>query len=85
MYTNEKRAYLGFIPNDQTAFVDRLRKVIQQQKSTQMMRQTQGGAGPSMNPQVSYKSILPDMNVDRCAKDKATVDLVVINGKFSNF
>lgn len=41
LYTSEKRAYLGFIPNDQTAFVDRLRKVIQQQKSTQMMRQGQ--------------------------------------------
>lgn len=42
---------MGFIPNDQAAFVDRLRKVIQQQKSTQIMRQTQGGAGPSINPQ----------------------------------
>ncbi|KAK5643320.1 hypothetical protein RI129_007165 [Pyrocoelia pectoralis] len=39
LYTAEKRAYLGFIPNDQAAFVDRLRKVIQQQKSTQMLRQ----------------------------------------------
>ncbi|RZF41931.1 hypothetical protein LSTR_LSTR017153, partial [Laodelphax striatellus] len=27
LYTAEKRAYLGFIPNDQVAFVDRLRKV----------------------------------------------------------
>lgn len=25
--------FMGFIPNDQTAFVDRLRKVIQHQKS----------------------------------------------------
>lgn len=42
LYTTDKRAYLGFIPNDQTAFVDRLRKVIQHQKSTQaLMRQTQ--------------------------------------------
>lgn len=39
LYTADKRAYLGFIPNDQVAFVDRLRKVIQQQKSTQQMRQ----------------------------------------------
>lgn len=43
LYTPEKKAYLGFIPNDQGAFVDRLRKVIQQQKSTQMMRQGTGG------------------------------------------
>jgi hypothetical protein len=33
--------------------VDRLRKVIQQQKSTQIMRQTQGGAGQPINPQTS--------------------------------
>lgn len=37
LYTSEKRAYLGFIPNDQAAFVDRLRKVIQQQKSNQQL------------------------------------------------
>ncbi|XP_046405213.1 mediator of RNA polymerase II transcription subunit 25-like isoform X3 [Ischnura elegans] len=48
LYTSEKRAYLGFIPNDQAAFVDRLRKVIQHQKSTQaMIRQGQVGAGVS--------------------------------------
>ena len=42
LYTNDRKAYLGFIPNDQTAFVDRLRKVIQYQKSTQaLIRQTQ--------------------------------------------
>lgn len=42
LYTAEKRTYLGFIPNDQTAFVDRLRKVIQQQKISQgPMRQGQ--------------------------------------------
>ncbi|XP_031341690.1 mediator of RNA polymerase II transcription subunit 25-like isoform X2 [Photinus pyralis] len=52
LYTAEKRAYLGFIPNDQTAFVDRLRKVIQQQKSTQMLRQGQGPAtAATLNPQ----------------------------------
>ncbi|XP_071442630.1 mediator of RNA polymerase II transcription subunit 25 [Hetaerina americana] len=48
LYTSEKRAYLGFIPNDQAAFVDRLRKVIQHQKSTQaMIRQGQVGGGVS--------------------------------------
>ncbi|KAJ9601081.1 hypothetical protein L9F63_000816, partial [Diploptera punctata] len=47
LYTSEKRAYLGFIPNDQAAFVDRLRKVIQHQKTTQahMRQQGQGAAG----------------------------------------
>ncbi|KAL0272772.1 UNVERIFIED_CONTAM: hypothetical protein PYX00_005619 [Menopon gallinae] len=46
---NEKRAYLGFIPNDQVAFVDRLRKVIQQQKNTHaaIMRQNQVGGTPN--------------------------------------
>lgn len=42
LYTAEKRAYLGFIPNDQVAFVERLRKVIQHQKATQaLIRQGQ--------------------------------------------
>ncbi|XP_044583269.1 mediator of RNA polymerase II transcription subunit 25-like isoform X1 [Cotesia glomerata] len=48
LYTAERRAYLGFIPNDQGAFVDRLRKVIQQQKSSQAASRNQlfpaGGA-----------------------------------------
>ncbi|XP_068082744.1 mediator of RNA polymerase II transcription subunit 25 [Anabrus simplex] len=42
LYTSEKRAYLGFIPNDQAAFVDRLRKVIQHQKTTQALIRQQG-------------------------------------------
>ncbi|XP_068624974.1 mediator of RNA polymerase II transcription subunit 25-like isoform X2 [Battus philenor] len=37
LYTPDKKAYLGFIPNNQATFVDRLRKVIQQQKITQIM------------------------------------------------
>lgn len=32
LYTPEKRAFLGFVPNNQTGFVDRLRKVIQQKQ-----------------------------------------------------
>lgn len=59
LYTAEKRAYLGFIPNDQAAFVDRLRKVIQQQKSTQMLRQGQSVTGPAtLNPQAVVQSQL---------------------------
>ncbi|KAJ8683500.1 hypothetical protein QAD02_019292 [Eretmocerus hayati] len=62
LYTSEKRTFLGFIPNDQQAFVDRLRKVIQQQKSSHaMLRQGQvplrptgppgpGGAGANVMP-----------------------------------
>ncbi|XP_016839011.1 mediator of RNA polymerase II transcription subunit 25 isoform X4 [Nasonia vitripennis] len=38
LYTAEKRTFIGFIPNDQQAFVDRLRKVIQQQKSSHAVR-----------------------------------------------
>lgn len=32
LYQAEKKLFLGFIPNDQTGFVDRLRKLIQMQK-----------------------------------------------------
>ncbi|KAI5733838.1 hypothetical protein M8J76_016621 [Diaphorina citri] len=53
LYTAEKNAYLGFIPNDQTAFVDRLRKVIQHQKhqhqNAAMIRQNLTG-GPTATP-----------------------------------
>jgi hypothetical protein len=49
LYTSEKRAYLGFIPNDQAAFVDRLRKVIQHQKTTQALIRQQGSQVSNMN------------------------------------
>ncbi|XP_050671450.1 mediator of RNA polymerase II transcription subunit 25-like isoform X2 [Leptidea sinapis] len=37
LYTPDKKAYLGFIPNNQATFVDRLRKVIQQQKISKQL------------------------------------------------
>lgn len=47
LYTPDKKAYLGFIPNNQATFVDRLRKVIQQQKLSKQLplaqQQQQGG------------------------------------------
>ncbi|XP_073996537.1 mediator complex subunit 25 isoform X1 [Rhodnius prolixus] len=70
LYTPDKRAYLGFIPNDQTGFVDRLRKVIQQQKTTNALNRQAGGQagqpapGPPMvapqpaNPQTSMGGML---------------------------
>lgn len=33
LYTHDRKAFIGFIPNDQAAFVDRLRKLIQHQKA----------------------------------------------------
>ncbi|KAF9794425.1 hypothetical protein SFRURICE_009681 [Spodoptera frugiperda] len=41
LYTPDKKAYLGFIPNNQATFVDRLRKVIQQQKISQIISKQQ--------------------------------------------
>ncbi|CAD7077038.1 unnamed protein product [Hermetia illucens] len=41
LYTAEKKTFLGFIPNNQQGFVDRLRKVIQQKQG--MGQQTAGG------------------------------------------
>ena len=50
LYSNDKKAYLGFIPNDQVSFVERIRTVIQQQKQGQHMtpgqQQQQGQGGP---------------------------------------
>lgn len=55
LYTTEKKAFLGFIPNNQTAFVDKLRKVIVQNKQQQTAMQQQqaqnmqgGGGGGQM-------------------------------------
>lgn len=43
LYTPDKRVYIGFIPNDQASFVERLRKQIQARKiqSIQQHRQIQ--------------------------------------------
>uniref|UniRef100_A0A1A9UH88 Mediator of RNA polymerase II transcription subunit 25 n=1 Tax=Glossina austeni TaxID=7395 RepID=A0A1A9UH88_GLOAU len=38
LYTAEKNAFLGFIPNNQAMFVERLRKVIQQKQSMGMQQ-----------------------------------------------
>lgn len=58
LYAQDKKAYLGFVPNNQTAFVDRLRKVIQQKQGLR-----QGAAGnPGMQgsmPQPSPQGNMP--------------------------
>ena len=41
LYAIEKKSYLGFIPTDQSAFVDRLRKVIQTTKKHPLSRGAQ--------------------------------------------
>merc|ERR1719186_2246418 len=46
LYSNDKKAYLGFIPNDQASFVDRIRTVIQQQKTGQQVRAQNQMVGP---------------------------------------
>ncbi|XP_063542521.1 mediator of RNA polymerase II transcription subunit 25-like isoform X1 [Cydia strobilella] len=50
LYTPDKKAYLGFIPNNQATFVDRLRKVIQQQKMTQIIKQMPPAASSAPMP-----------------------------------
>lgn len=72
-YSVEKKAYLGFIPNNQAAFVERLRKVISQKQgvgrqipqsvqpqSSQENNTTGPSSGPSMNiPQQQGMSPIP--------------------------
>ncbi|XP_013168513.1 PREDICTED: mediator of RNA polymerase II transcription subunit 25-like [Papilio xuthus] len=48
LYTPDKKAYLGFIPNNQATFVERLRKVIQQQKITQIIKQGPAAAAGAL-------------------------------------
>lgn len=49
LYSPDKKAYIGFIPNDQAGFVDRIRKVIQQQKSKQVQVNITQLTWPSAN------------------------------------
>lgn len=41
LYTPDKKVYLGFIPKDQSGFVNRLRTLIQLHKSNLSMQQRQ--------------------------------------------
>ena len=53
LYSNDKKAYLGFIPNDQVSFVERIRTVIQQQKmgqGQQLQQQQQNGVPGPVGP-----------------------------------
>ncbi|XP_055697270.1 mediator of RNA polymerase II transcription subunit 25 isoform X4 [Phlebotomus papatasi] len=55
LYTVEKKAFIGFIPNNQLGFVERLRKVIQQKQGLVRHGQNQQAAGqqggaPGGNP-----------------------------------
>ncbi|XP_020293068.1 mediator of RNA polymerase II transcription subunit 25 [Pseudomyrmex gracilis] len=53
LYTSEKKGYLGFIPTDQVGFVEKLRKVIQQQKNNHQAatsNQTAMRHGQQANP-----------------------------------
>lgn len=52
LYAQDKKAYLGFVPNNQLAFVDRLRKVIQQKQGMK-----QGATGnPAMQGNMSQQA-----------------------------
>ncbi len=48
LYSNDKKAYLGFIPNDQVSFVERIRTVIQEQKQGQ--HPVKPGPSPQSGP-----------------------------------
>lgn len=50
LYTAEKKAFLGFVPNNQPGFVDRLKKIIssQKQQTRQGMVRTINGMKTSM-------------------------------------
>lgn len=60
LYASDKKAYLGFVPNNQTGFVDRLRKVIQQKQG--IGRQAGVPVNPAMQgnmPQQSQQGSMP--------------------------
>lgn len=68
LYMPDKKSYYGFIPNDQNVYVDRLRRVIQQSKTTQFgqnpgpQNPQQAGQRPQMmgmNPIVQQNTMNP--------------------------
>ena len=68
LYMADKKSYYGFIPNDQNGYVDKLRRVIQQSKTTQFgqnpvpQNPQQGGVRPpmmNMNPIVQQNTMNP--------------------------
>lgn len=66
LYTPEKKTFLGFIPTNQQAFVDRLRKLIQhkqggtqgQQQMQQMTQQQQQQNQPQQPQQQQYSNYM---------------------------
>lgn len=67
LYMADKKSYYGFIPNDQNGYVDKLRRVIQQSKTTQFgqnpvpQNPQQGGVRPqmmNMNPVVQQQNAM---------------------------
>ncbi|KAJ8964091.1 hypothetical protein NQ317_004944 [Molorchus minor] len=76
LYTADKRAYLGFIPNDQAAFIDRLRKVIQQQKSSQQ-NMRQAGPGQSINSQVGTPPQMSGANTVTSQQNQSQQNLLI--------
>ncbi|KAK7582357.1 hypothetical protein V9T40_013802 [Parthenolecanium corni] len=55
LYTPDKKVYLGFIPKDQSGFVDRLRSLIQQRKIvSNQQRQTQMPPGHMQGQAVPF-------------------------------
>lgn len=54
LYSIYQQRYFGFIPNDQTAYIDQLREVVQQLKLSQIQREEQ----VSRNNTVLYITIL---------------------------
>lgn len=57
LYNNKDSTYLGYIPNDQTQFVDCIREVIKKQKTAQAAAAA-GGAGPSDMQQVQQGPVV---------------------------
>ncbi|XP_065217722.1 mediator of RNA polymerase II transcription subunit 25-like [Planococcus citri] len=63
LYAADKKVYLGFIANDQTAFVERFRSLIQQRKNNQIMRKTPAGSQGSST--TGSQTPVPGDNVQR--------------------
>merc|ERR1719392_124542 len=57
LYSNDKKAYFGYIPNDQVSFVDRIRTVIMKHKMGHTQQQLQQQQQPGMMMQLRMGSV----------------------------
>ncbi|CAG0886248.1 unnamed protein product [Cyprideis torosa] len=84
LYNNEKKAYVGFIPNDQNGVVERIKDVIKQQRLQQQQQQALRAGGGQCQKFKIFRKRRTTVLVGGVAVD-AVKPQDLINGRFDRF